>query len=562
MKKLLVTLLFVLSLNCFATTYFVDATGTGTGTANGSSVSNQCAGPADADCTAATGGDTVYLCNVGTSVTLADSGTSNTNRLTYDASCPGGTAFEVNGADANDVCLTITGSHLNVNGVTGDPWNPTSTTLTKVHDCNKRGIMLRTALSNVTVRYFDTYNINGTTQSDQEGAGFIVDNVTSVGTTSQVSNIKFEYMYSHGNGAFGFATSSNGNGIYCDYCRLDYNGALYHGGGAFIHPYRSTLTSGWTVVSGDIYGRDSLSATDDVDVVYWIDQRQFLTDIGTCGSPAAGEFCYTVGAPGAGTLRVNLGVGVVPNGQSIQYRRGPLTNVVISNSSASYNYASDGTHGAGFQPDDLAGSVLVRSSWANNNEGSGFKAYRNQGTIFEGIVSWNNGLDSGNSNGDRSGIHTDESTGTIVRQATSANNAVYGFQQGYGTSTTYNMILAGNADFGARAVAGTTTLNYTDFYQNTGGTTTTASGGSVTNNNSSTARPYFLKESSQTRVSDFGLRKESTLRRTGTSLNLGNIYGADKKAFYVQNPSFGGIEITSNSEAASRTTASTRTARQ
>ncbi len=520
MRALAVLLLALAWGQAWGATYWVDSAGAGTGTANGSSVSNQCAGTADADCTAATGGDTVYLCNAAATVTLADSGVSSANRLTYDTSCPGGTPMSINGAAANDVCLTITGSHINVNGVAGDPWNPTTDTLTKIYGCNRRGIMVRTAVSNVTVRDFESYNHTGPSQGDEQGAGVIVDNVTSVGTTTGVTNVLFEDIYAHDNGAFGFATSTSGSGITCRRCRLDANGALWHGGGAFIHPYRSTLTSGWTDIdgagAGTAYSREVLSSTDDVDVVYWIDQRTYLTDIGTCGSPASGEFCYTPGSPGVGLFYINIGQS--PNGQSIQYRRGPLTNVVIEDSSACNNIASDGTHGAGFQPDDLAGSVIVRRSYACNNEGAGFKAYRNQGTVFESVIAWGNGTDASNSLGDRSGLYADESTATVVRQATLVGNATYGAQQGYGDMTMTNSILAANADYGARAVVGALTLNYSDFFGNVSGSTTTVSGGSVANNNGLALAPALVGGTAPNNVMGFCLTPDSPLLAAGTYL--------------------------------------------
>lgn len=500
-------------------TYWVDASGTGTGSANGSSVANQCAGPADADCTAATGGDTVYLCNAAATVTLADSGVSNTNRLTYDTSCPGGTPMEIDGAGAQTACLIVTGSHLNIHGTDGNPWTSPDA-LTKVHNCTERGIMLDGVLSNVTLRDFNTYDHPGTAQGDEKGAGLIIDNVTSPGATSPVSNILFEDIYSHDNGAFGYATSTSGAGITCRRCRLDENGALWHGGGAFIHPYRSTLTSGWTDIdgggAGTAYSRAVLSSTDDVDVVYWINNTQFLTDIGTCGSPAVGQFCYTPGNPGVGLFYINIGQD--PNGQSIQYRRGPLTGVVIEDSSASNNVASDGTHGAGFQPDDLAGSVIVRRSYASNNAGAGFKAFRNQGTIFESVIAWGNGTDTRNSLGDQSGLHIDETTAGVVRHATLANNGTYGYQQGTGTSTGTNVILAGNGSHGARAVVGTLTLSYADVFGNTSGATTTASGGTVNASNGLTEAPDFTGGASPTTAAGFCLKSDSPLLAAGTYL--------------------------------------------
>lgn len=385
--------------------------------------------------------------------------------------------------------------------------------------------------------------------------------MTPTGATSPVSNVLFEDIYSHDNGAFGFATSTSGAGITCRRCRLDENGALWHGGGVFIHPYRSTLTSGWTDIdgggAGTAYSRAVLSSTDDVDVVYWINSTQFLTDIGTCGSPAVGQFCYTPGNPGVGLFYVNIGQD--PNGQSIQYRRGPLTGVVIEDSSATGNIASDGTHGAGFQPDDLAGAVTIRRSYANDNAGAGFKAFRNQGTVFESVIAWGNGTDTRNSLGDQSGLHIDETTAGVVRHATLFGNGTYGYQQGTGTSTGTNVILAGNRSYGARAVVGTLTLSYADIYGNATGTTTTASGGTVNATNGLTSAPLFVGGASPDTTQEFKLLPSSALRRTGLDLNLGNIQDHNNRAF-SHPPSIGAWEAASGDIATARTAASTRTA--
>jgi hypothetical protein len=74
---------------------WVDLAGTGSGAAAGTSVSDQCAGIADTDCTPAAG-STVHLCNVGTTITpQAVEGTAG-GRITYTASCAGGTTGSLN----------------------------------------------------------------------------------------------------------------------------------------------------------------------------------------------------------------------------------------------------------------------------------------------------------------------------------------------------------------------------------------------------------------------------------------------------------------------------------
>lgn len=80
-----------------AATKFIDLSGTGSGTADGSSVSNQCAGVGDADCIGANlpAGSTAYLCGAATSTITVPVAGSSGNVTVYDCSCPGGTAGSV-----------------------------------------------------------------------------------------------------------------------------------------------------------------------------------------------------------------------------------------------------------------------------------------------------------------------------------------------------------------------------------------------------------------------------------------------------------------------------------
>lgn len=101
-------LLVLFTLPAWGVDYWVDLSGTGTGAANGTSVSNQCAGTADADCTPSAG-DTVYLCNTRSSaVTLGTAGGAG-NVIVYDWTCPGGArgAIEMSGSAA----LTLNSTH-------------------------------------------------------------------------------------------------------------------------------------------------------------------------------------------------------------------------------------------------------------------------------------------------------------------------------------------------------------------------------------------------------------------------------------------------------------------
>lgn len=91
-----------------AAEYWVDFSGTGTGSADGSDVDNLCADTTDADC-AESSSDTVYLCNARTTQFPA---TSMVNGATYDWSCPGGTPASLS-VSGSTTAMTL-GARANV----------------------------------------------------------------------------------------------------------------------------------------------------------------------------------------------------------------------------------------------------------------------------------------------------------------------------------------------------------------------------------------------------------------------------------------------------------------
>lgn len=116
MNKLLSVILLLLSLPSWGAEFFIDWSGTGSGSTDGSSVSNQCAGINDASCAEAAG-NTYYLCgNAAASIDVPASGTDNTARIDYDLTCPGGTPGNGNG-------YRIVGTGRNYWGVNGGQFN-------------------------------------------------------------------------------------------------------------------------------------------------------------------------------------------------------------------------------------------------------------------------------------------------------------------------------------------------------------------------------------------------------------------------------------------------------
>jgi len=96
MKKKLLALSLCLLLPNVAGAEVFYACPSGTGMADGSSFANCCNGIADTDCVPSPL-DTVYLCGAFGATTINTIGTDDSNRITYDGSCPGGPAGSFTG---------------------------------------------------------------------------------------------------------------------------------------------------------------------------------------------------------------------------------------------------------------------------------------------------------------------------------------------------------------------------------------------------------------------------------------------------------------------------------
>lgn len=128
MMRRLLPLILLFPLWAGAAEYWVDLAGTGTGAADGSDVSNLCAGTGDADCTPSAG-DTVNLCNASTTQFVPGVDGSEGSEITYNWAPTGCTAasIETSGSTSglnlgarvflvmNDATLTQTGTARCVN---------------------------------------------------------------------------------------------------------------------------------------------------------------------------------------------------------------------------------------------------------------------------------------------------------------------------------------------------------------------------------------------------------------------------------------------------------------
>lgn len=256
-------LLCLLSGQAWAGTKFIDLAGTGSGAADGSSVNDQCAGLSDVDCAEAAG-NTYYLCNAaasGTDVDVPAAGTSESARIDYDFSCPGGTpgsltsgrvvgtGFDywgvsnatINASDSGQsaiacfVCQTSYGGSCSSREGTCKGFRATNNTII---DAGKHAIEIGTVANHTAYDATTGVVITGNTITDPRGAGVSMNanmvlptegNNTVTGANAGALNLWGVYTspraYNYANGA-SWVTA----GFTC-------------GGGSFTQ-YKVTLGSG------------------------------------------------------------------------------------------------------------------------------------------------------------------------------------------------------------------------------------------------------------------------------------------------------------------------------
>jgi len=212
-------------------------------------------------------------------------------------------------------------------------------------------------------------------------------------TTASAYDCLIEDCDSYNNGAHGFAATGAYN-ITFRRCRAWKNGGrnIYGGHGFTARALRQTYTSGWTLVSGNIYSR-ALNGNES-DVYYCTAEtiyRRLYKNVGTPTAPAAGEF----GVSG-GLLYVNMGA--TPNGLIITYAYSNCTNILFDRCEAFenlYNPVSPYHEGHGFAFDDFTQLSTMRRCYSHDNQGLGISNNRGDGNTYESIVAvrnWQSGF--------------------------------------------------------------------------------------------------------------------------------------------------------------------------
>ena len=177
------------------------------------------------------------------------------------------------------------------------------------------------------------------------------------------------------------------------------NGNTATGHGVSIHPLYTNITSGWTVVSGSVYTRDRLSATDNEQrMVNTTDSVALTKNTGTPTSPGSNEWgVVAAGGGGACTNGASLGclylnIGAAPTGKTFALKRhihGPFNFVALEAYENVETTDGDG-EGHGISADDLSGPMTCERCYLHDNEGVGGKTLNGESVQFISSISARN----------------------------------------------------------------------------------------------------------------------------------------------------------------------------
>lgn len=550
-------------------TCWVDMTGAGTGSANGTSAANQCAGPADADCTPVSGTtSTVYYCGQRTSaLTLTVGGTTGVP-LTYnfksgDAACSdasiviaSGSALTLNSTITNSgtrattlyyptlksssgAALFISGAddllidHLASvsNGTTTGTVTCSVTTLSTniyfdsptITDSAADGIRcLPTAASQV----WSDWTINGGTFSTIVGHAIRLSVETTGWTTSYWQNVTItnntfnRVGYATGvqaSGAASFVGNSDRTApVSSDTCASHNNrgGALTitgntitDGGGAGLSGSNGINVTGFTPVT---IANNSINAQ-------WVSGG----GISTIMTTYAKIYANTV---------KNISSANDIDGDGIYLDR------YTANSYAYYNYVDTCANSVDTQSMG-AGIAFYR---ATNNKATG-NIVRNcrYGMWWGGNVLANN-LWTGNTTIDCVSSASFPGAGVMETQGEAVSSPAAGVR-------VYNNSVV-NCPRGITGADDITAYGYNNNYL----VTTPHTGQTTGISTDTSANPQMVGGLSPTTAAGFHLLAVSTLRRTGKDLNIGNYQDCGNRAF-LHPPSIGACEATSGDQAPART---------
>lgn len=371
--------------------------------------------------------------------------------------------------------------------------------------CTGQGFYIRTSGSNIR-----TIRVRRCVARKNTRNGFFLDGVVLSAT---LQDVVFERCEAYDNGEHGFDTLGIVQNVKWRLCKAARNGKLFLGHGFSTHPFISNnITSGWTLVSGNVYSR-TLSAGETVQKL--INRTSKVTLVKNSG---AGSAISTNQWDQSGTtLYINIGGN--PNGPNIAWKRAPHGPFYYSRCEAWDNFTDAGPgEGHGFAADDMSGPSFYRSCKAYRNDGAGFQNQWSDDVTMSGLIAYQNRLSNFRTTG-----HTDRLT---VVNCTSVNSREHGFffDVPFSSVSVNNCLAVNNGRsnagiFGfAAAATGISASNNAAFSNGLSGTNSTSN---ITNANGVVTDPQI--------DDDFRPRASSPLR--GSGVFLGRLLDNEGKLF-------------------------------
>lgn len=337
----------------------------------------------------------------------------------------------------------------------------------------RHGAYIRTNGSNIT-----TINLRRVKARGNSNNGFFLDGVV---LTAALSNVLFEECEAYDNGEHGFDTLGIVQSINWKRCVAGRNGYRVLGHGFSLHPFiAGNITSGWTLVSGNVYSRPT-SASENVQKVANITDDVTLTKNPGAGA-SVGLNQWDQATPGD-LLYINIGAN--PNTKTTAFKRAPHGPFYYEGCVSYENSTKAGPgEGHGFAADDMSDSATYEDCHAYDNEGAGLQCQWSDNVVQRNCTASRNRL-----SGFRTTGHTN---GLTVDRCISVGNTDHGFL--YDAPHTgvlvRNSIAVRNGGFGLIGIsAGVTAQNMLTFGNVSGGVTNVTSTGAVSGD------PLFVDES-------------------------------------------------------------------
>lgn len=315
---------------------------------------------------------------------------------------------------------------------------------------------------NLTVNNCEFKNAGTGTTDVKKGTGFLVD-----ATTYGLSNpyIELNNCIFADNAKHGF----DGRGVCRGFIRKSEaygNGHGATGHGFSTHPLTSGatgLTSGWSLLSGTVYYRETVSANDNVSHV--VERTNHVRGLVPSTALPAAIPAWSWTQSGT-TLYINIGEDPNQGGNTIDYTRRDYGALIFEECLSHDNIDFNGNEGHGFSFDDHSGNGKWIRCKSYNNAGWGFACWLGYSVEAELCNSYGNatgqveddvffGRGSVNckainctidgKNITSNGLHIAETTLVEISNTISVNNAVRGFRaQNTQHSSTIGVNLAYN----------------------------------------------------------------------------------------------------------------------